>query len=212
MNDIILSHKRWQQIFDVQLIIALIITVLELITKKQRNFGNIFQLVFLILIVGLNFYVQFNRHNSSKLNFEITRWLNLLVFSSYFTIIWLVVGNYLIFNFRQFEILWVLLLWAAYLVLLLPLAILYTGKLWLPMLYHFLMDYLANLQSGWNSAGWTFSGYASDYIQEILMVGVPLVFTIWMMYGKRRAVIEENVDRLLNLKDSKFINKKVSRN
>lgn len=212
MNDIILSHKRWQQIFDVQLIIALIITVLELITKKQRNFGNIFQLVFLILIVGLNFYVQFNRHNSSKLNFEITRWLNLLVFSSYFTIIWLVVGNYLIFNFRQFEILWVLLLWAAYLVLLLPLAILYTGKLWLPMLYHFLMDYLASLQSGWNSAGWTFSGYANDYIQEILMVGVPLVFTIWMMYGKRRAVIEENVDRLLNLKDSKFINKKVSRN
>ena len=89
---------------------------------------------------------------------------------------------------------------------------LFTGKLWLPMLYHFLMDYLANLQSGWNSAGWTFSGYASDYIQEILMVGVPLVFTIWMMYGKRRAVIEENVDRLLNLKDSKFINKKVSRN
>jgi hypothetical protein len=51
MNDIILSHKRWQQIFDVQLIIALIITVLELITKKQRNFGNIFQLVFLILLV-----------------------------------------------------------------------------------------------------------------------------------------------------------------
>lgn len=80
------------------------------------------------------------------------------------------------------------------------------------MFYHFLMDYLASLQSGWNSAGWTFSGYANDYIQEILMVGVPLVFTIWMMYGKRRAVIEENVDRLLNLKDSKFINKKVSRN
>lgn len=92
--------------------------------------------MFLILIVGLNFYVQFNRHNSSKLNFEITRWLNLLVFSSYFTIIWLVVGNYLIFNFRQFEILWVLLLWAAYLVLLLPLAILYAGDLrkWFLML------------------------------------------------------------------------------
>ena len=91
---------------------------------------------FLILIVGLNFYVQFNCHNSSKLNFEITRWLNLLVFSSYFTIIWLVVGNYLIFNFRQFEILWVLLLWAAYLVLLLPLAILYAGDLrkWFLML------------------------------------------------------------------------------
>lgn len=407
MNDVILPHKRWQQIFDVQLIIALIVTVLELIPNKQSNFGNIFQLVFLILIVGLNFYIQFNRHNSSKLNFEITRWLNLLVFSSYFTVIWLEVGNFLILNFQQLEILWVLLLWAAYLILLLPLAVLYagnlknwflmliavyfldqqygpdaslkisrnlsflhsvtgqgviaalalliiacflgktwgyhfnpnlkfiksynfqksafilliafatldlfynafnatdkqiwsaffgysitiyskyftlpnltsaiepgileeterylmilifltgfkyvrkwripiavyasgilfglshagnvgwygetlsatiaqvigvmgsgflwavlylyTGKLWLPMLFHFLMDYLVDLQSGWNSAGWTFTGYASDYIQEILMVGVPLAVTIWMMYGKRRTVLEENADRLLNL-------------
>lgn len=42
MNDIILSHKRWQQIFDVQLIIALIITVLELITKKNSVISAIF--------------------------------------------------------------------------------------------------------------------------------------------------------------------------
>ena len=75
---------------------------------------------------------------------------------------------------------------------------LYSGKLWLPMIFHFLMDYLADLQSGWNSAGWQFSGWATDYISEILMVAVPLAFTIWMMFGQRRAVLEENANRLLN--------------
>lgn len=47
------------------------------------------------------------------------------------------------------------------------------------------MDYLANLQSGWNSAGWQFNGWATDYISEVLMVLVPLAVTLWMMYGKR---------------------------
>lgn len=67
------------------------------------------------------------------------------------------------------------------------------------MIFHFLMDYLADLQSGWNSAGWQFSGWTADYISEILMVAVPLAFTIWMMFGQRRAVLEENANRLLNL-------------
>lgn len=31
------------------------------------------------------------------------------------------------------------------------------------------------------------------------MVAVPLAFTIWMMFGQRRAVLEENANRLLNL-------------
>ena len=76
---------------------------------------------------------------------------------------------------------------------------LYSGKLWLPMIFHFLMDYLANLQSGWNSAGWQFNSWATDYISEVLMVLVPLAVTVWMMYGKRREVLEENADRLMNL-------------
>lgn len=67
------------------------------------------------------------------------------------------------------------------------------------MIFHFLMDYLADLQTGWNSAGWQFSGWVTDYISEILMVAVPLAFTIWMMFGKRRAVLEKNANRLLNL-------------
>ena len=406
MNDVIMSRKRWQQIFDAQMLIALIVTILEMIPKRERNAGNIFQLVCLVLVIGLNFYVQFKRKNPSKISYEINRWFTLWLLSDLFIDTWLKVGNYFLLNFKQLEILCVLLLWAAYLVLLLPLAVLYagdlkkwylrliavylldqqygpdqlllvsknlrimhsitwqgviaalallilacflgyawgyrfnpnlkfvksrnfqmsifviviafatidlfynafsdydkqiwtaffsysidiqskyltipnltsaiepgileeterylmvlifiagfnrfpkwrvpiavyasgilfglshagnvgwngetlsaaiaqvigvmgsgflwavlylySGKLWLPMIFHFLMDYLADLQSGWNSAGWQFSGWATDYISEILMVAVPLAFTIWMMFGQRRAVLEENANRLLN--------------
>ena len=406
MNDVIMSRKRWQQIFDAQMLIALIVTILEMIPKRERNAGNIFQLVCLVLVIGLNFYVQFKRKNPSKISYEINRWFTLWLLSDLFIDAWLKVGNYFLLNFKQLEILCVLLLWAAYLVLLLPLAVLYagdlkkwylrliavylldqqygpdqlllvsknlrimhsitwqgviaalallilacflgyawgyrfnpnlkfvksrnfqmsifviviafatidlfynafsdydkqiwtaffsysidiqskyltipnltsaiepgileeterylmvlifiagfnrfpkwrvpiavyasgilfglshagnvgwngetlsatiaqvigvmgsgflwavlylySGKLWLPMIFHFLMDYLADLQSGWNSAGWQFSGWATDYISEILMVAVPLAFTIWMMFGQRRAVLEENANHLLN--------------
>ena len=406
MNDVIMSRKRWQQIFNVQMIITLIVTILEMIPKRERNAGNIFQLVCLVLVIGLNFYVQFKRKNPSKISYEINRWVTLWLLSDLFIDAWLKVGNYFLLNSKQLEILCVLLLWAAYLVLLLPLAVLYagdlkkwylrliavylldqqygpdqlllvsknlrimhsitwqgviaalallilacflgyawgycfnpnlkfvksrnfqmsifviviafatidlfynafsdydkqiwtaffsysidiqskyltipnltsaiepgileeterylmvlifiagfnrfpkwrvpiavyasgilfglshagnvgwngenlsatiaqvigvmgsgflwavlylySGKLWLPMIFHFLMDYLADLQSGWNSAGWQFSGWATDYISEILMVAVPLAFTIWMMFGQRRAVLEENANRLLN--------------
>ena len=406
MNDVILPRKRWQQIFNVQMIITLIVTILEMIPKRERNVGNIFQLVCLVLVIGLNFYVQFKRKNPSKISYEINRWVTLWLLSDLFIDTWLKVGNYFLLNFKQLEILCVLLLWAAYLVLLLPLAVLYagdlkkwylrliavylldqqygpdqlllvsknlrimhsitwqgviaalallilacflgyawgyrfnpnlkfvksrnfqmsifviviafatidlfynafsdydkqiwtaffsysidiqskyltipnltsaiepgileeterclmvlifiagfnrfpkwrvpiavyasgilfglshagnvgwngetlsaaiaqvigvmgsgflwavlylySGKLWLPMIFHFLMDYLADLQSGWNSAGWQFSGWATDYISEILMVAVPLAFTIWMMFGQRRAVLEENANHLLN--------------
>ena len=406
MNDVILPRKRWQQIFNVQMIITLIVTILEMIPKRERNVGNIFQLVCLVLVIGLNFYVQFKRKNPSKISYEINRWVTLWLLSDLFIDAWLKVGNYFLLNSKQLEILCVLLLWAAYLVLLLPLAVLYagdlkkwylrliavylldqqygpdqlllvsknlrimhsitwqgviaalallilacflgyawgyrfnpnlkfvksrnfqmsifviviafatidlfynafsdydkqiwtaffsysidiqskyltipnltsaiepgileeterclmvlifiagfnrfpkwrvpiavyasgilfglshagnvgwngetlsaaiaqvigvmgsgflwavlylySGKLWLPMIFHFLMDYLADLQSGWNSAGWQFSGWATDYISEILMVAVPLAFTIWMMFGQRRAVLEENANHLLN--------------
>lgn len=76
---------------------------------------------------------------------------------------------------------------------------LYSGKLWLPMLFHFLTDYFANIQSGWNSAGWTFNGTAADYLEEFVIVAVPLAVSIWFMFGKRRQVLEENADRLLKI-------------
>ena len=59
MNDVIMSRKRWQQIFDAQMLIALIVTILVMIPKRERNAGNIFQLVCLVLVIGLYFYVQF---------------------------------------------------------------------------------------------------------------------------------------------------------
>lgn len=76
---------------------------------------------------------------------------------------------------------------------------LYTGKLWLPMIYHFLMDYISDLQSGWNSAGWSWNGEITDYIYTVLIVGVPLLFSIWMLFGKRRQVMEDNADLILDL-------------
>lgn len=76
---------------------------------------------------------------------------------------------------------------------------LYTGKLWLPMIYHFLMDYISDLQSGWNSAGWSWNGEITDYIYTVLIVGVPLLFSIWMLFGKRRQVMEDKADLILDL-------------
>ena len=76
---------------------------------------------------------------------------------------------------------------------------LYTGKLWLPMIYHFLMDYISDLQSGWNSAGWSWNGEITYYIYTVLIVGVPLLFSIWMLFGKRRQVMEDNADLILDL-------------
>ncbi len=406
MKNFILSHKRWQQIFDVQLLIALIGIFLEVPSQNKKSLGILIQGAFFIIVLGLNLYSQkVNRQN--VIIFEIVRWLNLFGLSTLFPSVWVEIGNYFLKNVPQLEILWVLLLWMSYLVLLLPLAILfvgtlknwflrligvgllgtqygpdsllkisknlpwlhsitsqgviaalallilacflgkewgfhfnpnlkfvksrsfqysvlvllilfasidvfynafinydkqiytaffkysidlqkkyftiasftsalepgileeterylaiiillagfkryrswrvpiaiygsallfglshlgnigwngetfeatiaqvigvmgsgflwavlylYSGKLWLPMIFHFWMDYLANLQTGWNSAGWQFNGWATDYISEVLMVLVPLVVTIWMMYGKRRELLEENADRLMNV-------------
>lgn len=75
-------------------------------------------------------------------------------------------------------------------------AFLYIGKLWLPMLAHFLLDYLVNLQSGWTS-NWPWSGSIGDWVSTFIPLIFGLAVTIWMMYGQRRQVMEENVDRLL---------------
>lgn len=64
------------------------------------------------------------------------------------------------------------------------------------MLAHFLMDYFINLQSGWaSSTSW--SGDIYDWMDALLPLIFGLAVTIWMMYGQRRQVMEENVDRLL---------------
>lgn len=47
MKDFTLSHKRWQQIFDVQLLIALIWMLLEVIFQNKNSVGNLIQGAFL---------------------------------------------------------------------------------------------------------------------------------------------------------------------
>ncbi len=73
---------------------------------------------------------------------------------------------------------------------------LYFGKIWLTMIPHFLLDYFINLQTGWTSTS-TFSGSFADWMTTIIPFVFGLVVSIWMMFGKRRQVMEENADRLL---------------
>ena len=47
MNEVILPRKRWQQIFNVKMIFALIVIILEIITNRVHAEGNIFKLLFL---------------------------------------------------------------------------------------------------------------------------------------------------------------------
>ncbi|WP_297817466.1 CPBP family intramembrane metalloprotease [uncultured Lactobacillus sp.] len=86
------------------------------------------QLAILIALIGLNFLVQFKSKANKALSITV-RWLNLVIFSSGFTSIWLQVGNFLLLNFKQLEVVWILLLWVVYLVLLLPSAVLFAGKI-----------------------------------------------------------------------------------
>lgn len=41
MKDFTLSHKRWQQIFDVQLLIALIWMLLEALSHNKNSLENL---------------------------------------------------------------------------------------------------------------------------------------------------------------------------
>ena len=128
MKNFILSHKRWQQIFDVQLLIALIGIFLEVPSQNKKSLGILIQGAFFIIVLWLNLYSQkVNRQNG--IIFEIVRWLNLFGLSTLFPSVWVEIGNYFLKNVPQLEILWVLLLWVSYLVLLLPLAILFVGTL-----------------------------------------------------------------------------------
>lgn len=407
MKNLILSHKRWQQIFDIELIIILIIQGIETVSHNWRGSYLKF-FVFTAIFVCLNFYARLRGENLSKVGTQIIRWLN-LIFLGFITVTsWTDVGNFLLHVFPQLEVLWLFLLWIIYIVMLLPLAVLfagrirnwflaliairlltdqyvalnvskniswlfalneqgviaafsslliacyleyawgfnfnpnlkfvksskfqksvlvalisfaivdllyncfnnydsnlwsvlfsysanfdpknfnienftaaiepgifeetiryldilillagfnrfpkwrvpiaiygsgvlfglahlgnvgwhgetltetlaqvfgvmgggflwavlylYSGKLWITMIFHFSLDYLSFLQSGWDSAGWSLSGSSSDILFEILLFTVPLFVTIWMMFGQRREVLEENADRLLNLQDGR---------
>ncbi|MBP2057359.1 membrane protease YdiL (CAAX protease family) [Lactobacillus colini] len=83
---------------------------------------------------------------------------------------------------------------------------LYTGQIWLPMLLHFLNDYIlfAHTPLSTGTAG-NFYGYGiSPIVLEIIIIGISILFTILMLFGKRRKYMEENADKLIEPIHSAF--------
>ena len=87
-------------------------------------------------------------------------------------------------------------IYAAALGLVLAILYLYTGKLWLPMLYHFGVDFLNYAVNGGIKAQ-VWSGTLSDGVSSLVSIVVPVAIAIWIMTGKRKLVIDENIERLL---------------
>lgn len=73
---------------------------------------------------------------------------------------------------------------------------LYSGKIWLSILAHFSYDYCLAIQVGVMRTGnWT--GSTSEFIVLLIQVIVPTLLTIWMLTGKRKRVLQENADRIM---------------
>lgn len=44
----------------------------------------------------------------------------------------------------------------------------------------------------------TWNGDINDWLNLLVLVAVPILFTLWLLGGKRKQVIEANIKRLLN--------------
>lgn len=87
--------------------------------------------------------------------------------------------------------------------MLLAVIYLYSGKLWLSMLLHSLVDlvsfsitplsYTANplITSGW--------------VEAVILLMVPMIISLVMMWGKRRRVMEDHVDQIVENQISPFL-------
>lgn len=125
MKERIFSRKFWQKVFNYQLIIWFLLMISYTFSQRNNHFyfiGDLFNLAFSTAIMGLNFYVQFKK-DSSKTNTQIVRWLTIVIFPFNFCQIWHITGNFLLKNLPAIEILLVLLLWAIYIFLLVPIAV-----------------------------------------------------------------------------------------
>ena len=64
------------------------------------------------------------------------------------------------------------------------------------MLYHFGVDFLNYAVNGGIKAQ-VWSGTLSDGVSSLVSLVVPVAIAIWIMTGKRKLVIDENIERLL---------------
>lgn len=81
---------------------------------------------------------------------------------------------------------------------------LYTGKLWLTMLLHFFTDFLIFLQENGDQPG-TWDGSTGEWLVAIISVVVPVCIYLWMISGKRRLVMQENSNRILEPVEQKLM-------
>ena len=71
---------------------------------------------------------------------------------------------------------------------------LYTGKLWLNMLIHFSFDFIVFSETPLTRA---VEPAFSKWTIAIITLAVPLIVSIFMLLGKRRRFIDDNVDRIM---------------
>lgn len=81
---------------------------------------------------------------------------------------------------------------------------LYTGKLWLTMLLHFFTDFLIFLQENGDQPG-TWDGSTGEWLVALISVVVPVCIYLWMISGKRRLVMQENSNRILEPVEQKLM-------
>lgn len=79
------------------------------------------------------------------------------------------------------------------------LVFLYTGHLWLTILMHFLTDWLGLLASGTAAVSGTLT--ASDFSSLLTLTVVIGAMLVWMLFGKRRQLMEEHARRLAGIKE-----------
>lgn len=78
---------------------------------------------------------------------------------------------------------------------------LYTGQLWITMLMHFFIDWTSFTVSG--TAVMAGKTNAMDWITLVIQMIVLIGISVWMMYGKRRAVMKRHADKLIG-EDQRF--------
>ena len=75
---------------------------------------------------------------------------------------------------------------------------LYTGQIWLSMLVHATTDLIVFSQTYISTGVGLMNGYSfGNYLTFGIGVAIPLIFTIFMLFGKRRKFMEENANRLI---------------
>lgn len=77
---------------------------------------------------------------------------------------------------------------------------LYTGKLWLIMIFHALTDFISFSYTPLSMGSLMFLvGYGPDpdVMLTIIQTIIPIAFTIFMLFGKRRRFMQDNAQRLI---------------